>query len=213
MILISGHFLIQLGEVSDTCIRPPRILGSLPNRHGISATLHCALHYWDFKTRKTWRKEHQAVLNTPTPASCVLAIIEAQNKIVVQNVIGFCTIAQACSIHRHLVETLCRKGESHITHQKGYHFIHLRKSWVWPHEGLTFEDEDSESPVCSVRVSWVQVLNEDLRLVLGQQERMINGANVWNLPVSYDKLGVRYRQWRDALERRVEHLPLTKEDK
>ncbi|CAI9764026.1 unnamed protein product [Fraxinus pennsylvanica] len=46
-----------------------------------------------------------------------------------------------------------------------------------------------------------QVLNEDLRLVLGQQERMINGANVWNCPVSYDKLGVRYRLWRDTIER------------
>ncbi|KAL8217770.1 hypothetical protein R6Q57_021143 [Mikania cordata] len=34
-----------------------------------------------------------------------------------------------------------------------------------------------------------KVLNEDLRLVLGQQDRMINGANVWNWPVSYDKLG------------------------
>lgn len=47
----------------------------------------------------------------------------------------------------------------------------------------------------------MQVLNEDLRLVLGQQERMLNGANVWNLPVSYDKLGVRYRLWRDSVER------------
>ncbi|GER37738.1 chlorophyllide a oxygenase [Striga asiatica] len=45
-----------------------------------------------------------------------------------------------------------------------------------------------------------KVLNEDLRLVLGQQERMINGANVWNWPVSYDKLGVRYRLWRDSVE-------------
>ncbi|GER49182.1 chlorophyllide a oxygenase [Striga asiatica] len=44
------------------------------------------------------------------------------------------------------------------------------------------------------------VLNEDLRLVLGQQERMLNGANVWNWPVSYDKLGVRYRLWRDFVE-------------
>ncbi|EOY16302.1 Pheophorbide a oxygenase family protein with Rieske domain isoform 1 [Theobroma cacao] len=35
-----------------------------------------------------------------------------------------------------------------------------------------------------------QVLNEDLRLVIGQQERMLNGANVWNWPVIYDKLGV-----------------------
>ncbi|RWW40340.1 hypothetical protein BHE74_00054255 [Ensete ventricosum] len=57
-----------------------------------------------------------------------------------------------------------------------------------------------------------QVLNEDLRLVIGQQDRMINGANVWNLPVSYDKLGIRYRLWRDALERGVDHLPLTNQD-
>ncbi|KAK3003439.1 hypothetical protein RJ639_020040 [Escallonia herrerae] len=52
-----------------------------------------------------------------------------------------------------------------------------------------------------------KVLNEDLRLVVGQQERMINGANVWNWPVSYDKLGVRYRLWRDAVEKGAKHLP------
>ncbi|XP_049933194.1 SKP1-like protein 1 [Nymphaea colorata] len=34
----------------------------------------------------------------------------------------------------------------------------------------------------------ILVLNEDLWLVEGQQERMINGANVWNWPVAYDKL-------------------------
>ncbi|MCO5594376.1 hypothetical protein L7F22_048406 [Adiantum nelumboides] len=45
-----------------------------------------------------------------------------------------------------------------------------------------------------------KVLDEDLRLVLGQQDRMIRGANVWNLPVSYDKLGVRYRKWRISVE-------------
>lgn len=57
-----------------------------------------------------------------------------------------------------------------------------------------------------------QVLNEDLRLVLGQQERMLNGVNVWNMPVSYDKLGLRYRQWRDALERGVKQLPFVKQN-
>ncbi|EXC01096.1 Chlorophyllide a oxygenase [Morus notabilis] len=55
-----------------------------------------------------------------------------------------------------------------------------------------------------------QVLNEDLRLVVGQQERMINGANVWNWPVSYDKLGVRYRLWRDAVESGAKQLPFSK---
>ncbi|KAI5076528.1 hypothetical protein GOP47_0008593 [Adiantum capillus-veneris] len=47
-----------------------------------------------------------------------------------------------------------------------------------------------------------KVLDEDLRLVRGQQDRMIRGANVWNLPVSYDKLGVRYRKWRMSVEQR-----------
>lgn len=51
-----------------------------------------------------------------------------------------------------------------------------------------------------------QVLNEDLRLVVGQQERMNKGANVWNVPVTYDKLGVRYRLWRDALEKANEKM-------
>lgn len=55
-----------------------------------------------------------------------------------------------------------------------------------------------------------QVLNEDLRLVVGQQERMINGENVWNFPVGYDKLGVRYRIWRDAVDRGDKQLPFTK---
>ncbi|XP_022875886.1 chlorophyllide a oxygenase, chloroplastic-like [Olea europaea var. sylvestris] len=55
-----------------------------------------------------------------------------------------------------------------------------------------------------------KVLNEDLRLVLGQQERMLNGANVWNWPVSYDKLGVRYRLWRDAVEQGSKRLPFEK---
>ncbi|CAL9055484.1 chlorophyllide a oxygenase, chloroplastic [Musa acuminata AAA Group] len=57
-----------------------------------------------------------------------------------------------------------------------------------------------------------KVLNEDLRLVIGQQERMLNGDNVWNLPVSYDKLGIRYRRWRDALERGAKQLPSPKQD-
>lgn len=45
-----------------------------------------------------------------------------------------------------------------------------------------------------------KVLDEDLRLVLGQQDRMIRGANVWNQPVAYDKLGLRYRLWRLSVE-------------
>ncbi|KAB5568595.1 hypothetical protein DKX38_002388 [Salix brachista] len=62
----------------------------------------------------------------------------------------------------------------------------------------------------NIQTSMKQVLNEDLRLVLGQQERMINGANVWNWPVSYDKLGVRYRLWRDAVEKGAKQLPFGK---
>lgn len=53
-----------------------------------------------------------------------------------------------------------------------------------------------------------KVLDEDLRLVLGQQDRMNRGANVWNQPVSYDKLGLRYRIWRLAVESGEKGHPL-----
>ncbi|GAB4815962.1 hypothetical protein N2152v2_003008 [Parachlorella kessleri] len=43
-----------------------------------------------------------------------------------------------------------------------------------------------------------QVLGEDLVLVAGQQDRLQRGADVWRNPVPYDKLGVRYRRWRNA---------------
>ncbi|CAK0782545.1 hypothetical protein CVIRNUC_005763 [Coccomyxa viridis] len=44
-----------------------------------------------------------------------------------------------------------------------------------------------------------QVMGEDLVLVSGQQDRMLRGADVWSHPVAYDKLGVRYRRWRNSV--------------
>lgn len=49
-----------------------------------------------------------------------------------------------------------------------------------------------------------KVLGEDLRLVVGQQERLKKGASVWSNPVSYDKLGVRYRRWRNSMSNSLE---------
>jgi chlorophyllide a oxygenase len=45
-----------------------------------------------------------------------------------------------------------------------------------------------------------QVLGEDLVLVEGQQDRMLRGSDTWAHPVSYDKLAVRYRRWRNSLD-------------
>eukprot|EP00246_Nothoceros_aenigmaticus_P018460 TRINITY_DN965_c0_g1_i2.p1 TRINITY_DN965_c0_g1~~TRINITY_DN965_c0_g1_i2.p1 ORF type:complete len:219 (-),score=24.61 TRINITY_DN965_c0_g1_i2:556-1212(-) len=42
---------------------------------------------------------------------------------------------------------------------------------------------------------------------LANQDRMCRGANVWNQPVAYDKLGVRYRRWRNAVESGDRRLP------
>ncbi|CAG9460022.1 unnamed protein product [Pedinophyceae sp. YPF-701] len=47
-----------------------------------------------------------------------------------------------------------------------------------------------------------QVLEEDLRLVAGQQDRMQRSGDLsitWANPVSYDKLAVRYRRWRNGV--------------
>ena len=35
--------------------------------------------------------------------------------------------------------------------------------------------------------------------MLGQQDRLRRGGDTWRNPVSYDKLGVRYRRWRNSL--------------
>ena len=45
------------------------------------------------------------------------------------------------------------------------------------------------------------MLGEDLVLVLGQQDRLMRGGDTWRHPVSYDKLAVRYRRWRNSLSR------------
>ena len=44
------------------------------------------------------------------------------------------------------------------------------------------------------------MLGEDLILVKGQEDRMIRGGDIWQHPVSYDKLAVRYRRWRNSLD-------------
>ena len=50
-----------------------------------------------------------------------------------------------------------------------------------------------------IRRGCPQVMGEDLVLVSGQQDRMLRGADVWSHPVAYDKLGVRYRRWRNSV--------------
>jgi chlorophyllide a oxygenase len=44
-----------------------------------------------------------------------------------------------------------------------------------------------------------QVLGEDMKLVLGQQDRLQRGGDTWGTPVSYDKMAVRYRRWRNEV--------------
>ncbi|NET34718.1 MAG: Rieske 2Fe-2S domain-containing protein [Cyanothece sp. SIO1E1] len=52
-----------------------------------------------------------------------------------------------------------------------------------------------------------RVINEDLRLVMGQQQQISTGGDVWNMPVAYDKLGVRYRRWRNQVEKNSPEWP------
>ncbi len=46
-----------------------------------------------------------------------------------------------------------------------------------------------------------QVLGEDMRLVVGQQERMARGERVWGHPVGYDKCALAYRRFRNEASR------------
>lgn len=103
---------------------------------------------------------------------------------------------------KHFIESISSIGRDHMLTLSAFFVIMFVAISAF---NLTFS-------LCGVN-SCTQVLNEDLRLVVGQQERMINGANVWNLPVSYDKLGVRYRLWRDAVEGGTKRMPFTKQEK
>jgi len=74
--------------------------------------------------------------------------------------------------------------------------------------GLDFWDFAKDVPFIDLLWKNVadRVLSEDLPLVVGQQSRMESGGDVWANPVSYDKLGVRYRRWRNSLEEKDEEL-------
>lgn len=68
--------------------------------------------------------------------------------------------------------------------------IQLHRPQPPPHSPLTL------SSPCPPLLP-LQVLGEDLVLVQGQQDRMMRGSSTWANPVSYDKLAVRYRRWRN----------------
>lgn len=97
----------QLGEIFNSCVGPSRILGPLPNRYGVQATVHGALNNWNLKARKTGGTEYSAMLNPSSPASCVLAFFEKQDPIIVPNVTRFCSFAEAHPTHAPCVEIFC----------------------------------------------------------------------------------------------------------
>merc|ERR1712139_679059 len=94
-----------------------------------------------------------------------------------------------CHNHLHQLHVClpAGKGRTRLLYRMSLDFI----PWV---RGLPFMDNLWK------RVA-DQVLNEDLRLILGQQENLNReGPHVtWSNPVSYDKLAVRYRRWRNGL--------------
>jgi len=95
--------------------------------------------------------------------------------------------AHACENHLHQLH-IClpsKKGEVRLLYRMGLDFLQWAKF-------LPFMDK-----------VWTgvanQVLGEDLVLVKGQQQRLIAGADTWANPVSYDKLAVQYRRWRNSV--------------
>lgn len=95
--------------------------------------------------------------------------------------------AASCENHLHQLH-IClpsKKGEARLLYRMGLDFL----QWA---RFLPFMDK-----------VWTgvanQVLGEDLVLVKGQQQRLVEGADTWANPVSYDKLAVQYRRWRNSV--------------
>jgi len=95
--------------------------------------------------------------------------------------------ASNCKNHLHQMHVCLpsKKGHTRLLYRMSMDFI----GWI---KHVPFVDKLWKSVAA-------QVLNEDLVLVQGQQERLQRGGDVWANPVSYDKLAVRYRQWRNTL--------------
>lgn len=95
--------------------------------------------------------------------------------------------AENCERHLHQLHVCMpsRKGHTRLLYRMSLDFM----PWV---QHVPFIDK-----------LWMQVakqvLGEDLVLVAGQQDRMQKGGDTWAHPVSYDKLAVRYRRWRNAI--------------
>jgi chlorophyllide a oxygenase len=93
--------------------------------------------------------------------------------------------AEACANHLHQVHVCLpsRRGHTRLLYRMSLDFM----SWA--------------RFIPGIKQAWekvaAQVLGEDLVLVLGQQDRMLRGGDIWANPVSYDKLAVRYRRWRN----------------
>nr|BAQ35512.1 chlorophyllide a oxygenase [Palmophyllum crassum] len=102
--------------------------------------------------------------------------------------------AKQCDKHLHQLHVClpAGSGKTRLLYRMGLDFAHFAKF-------VPFMDK-----------FWLslanQVLGEDLVLVRGQMDRMKQGADVWANPVSYDKLGVRYRRWRNEVEKGVASL-------
>jgi chlorophyllide a oxygenase len=93
--------------------------------------------------------------------------------------------AEECTNHLHQLHVCLpsRKGHTRLLYRMSLDFM----PWLKVIPGI------------SIFWNYIagQVLGEDLVLVLGQQDRMQRGGDTWRLPVSYDKLAVRYRRWRN----------------
>ena len=93
--------------------------------------------------------------------------------------------AKDCKNHLHQLHVCLpsKPGHTRLLYRMGLDFM----SWAKYVPGIEHVWNDVAK----------QVLGEDLRLVLGQQDRMQQGCDVWGHPVQYDKLGVKYRKWRN----------------
>jgi len=68
-------YFCQFGEVLNACIWAPRVLGSLPDRHGVPTTVHGPVDHWHLKAWKARREEHPAMFYTSPPTPCLLALL------------------------------------------------------------------------------------------------------------------------------------------
>lgn len=106
------YICFQSGEIFDTGGWPSRLLGSIPDRYGIPATLYGTVHHWDLKAWEVKRADYKRVLDPSSSITRLPTFIKTEDTATIQNVTRLRPNTKAHPFHELSLATLCWEGKN-----------------------------------------------------------------------------------------------------